>query len=735
MKILSIVLLNCLISISLLAQDASIYGKITDSDTGESILFGNVALFKNDILVTGVQTDFDGNYSIYPIDPGTYKVEVTYVGYTSEVIIGFVAQAGKRNRLDIQLSNEAVSLDCIVVTEYQVPLIEQDNFSQGNIYSSERIRTNSSGGGYAVRKKRKKKNKEKTLTSEQVRSLPTRSINALATTSSGVSVADEGEALNIRSSRSKATDYYLDGVRVSGRQVPIQDIQQIEEYQSGGTPAQFGHNNEFQQNTGEGIIIGSKVKKELTPIKPNSSDMLPSESNTESYAPIIENEFIRPDQEAFSTFSIDVDNASYTNTRRFINSNQMPPRNAVRTEEFVNYFNYDYPLPENDVPFEVYSEVGACPWNDDAQLLHLGLQGENINLTEAPNSNLVFLIDVSGSMSARNKLDLVKPAMKVLIENLRPEDRVAMVVYAGSAGLVLPSTWGYDKKTILKAIDNLKAGGSTAGGAGIKLAYKVAKQNFIEGGNNRVILATDGDFNVGVSSQEGLQKLIEEKRKEGVFLTCLGFGMGNYQDNKLELLANKGNGNYNYIDNLREAKKVFGTELTGTIYTIAKDVKIQIVFNPDYVQSYRLVGYENRLLEKEDFDDDTKDAGELGAGHTVTALYEIIPTEIASQTSQKNWATVKLRYKKPDVEVSQLIEQQIDNQNKSLDLTSENFQFSAAVAGFSLLLRDSKFKGDLTYRKILDLAKKSKGEDELGYRQEFLNMVESVEVLNYSASK
>ncbi len=473
----------------------------------------------------------------------------------------------------------------------------------------------------------------------------------------------------------------------------------------------------------------------------------PAEFNTEEYDRIDENEFLDALSNPLSTFSIDVDTASYSNVRRFINNSQLPPQDAVRIEEFINYFDYDYPPPQDEHPFSIYTELSEAPWNSAHQLAHIGLQGRKIPKEQLPDSNLVFLLDVSGSMNEPNKLPLVKQGFKLLVEQLYEKDKIAIVVYAGAAGLVLPPTPGDNKAVILQAIDNLEAGGSTAGGEGIALAYQMARENFIEGGNNRVILATDGDFNVGPSSDAELVRLIEQKRDEGIFLTILGFGTGNYKDSKMEQLADKGNGNYAYLDNIREAKKVLVSELAGTLLTIAKDVKIQIEFNPAKVKAYRLIGYENRILAKEDFADDTKDAGELGAGHSVTALYEIIPvgadeatrptpelkyqeTDLSAEAEQTNeLMTVKLRYKRPDGDESILMVQPVLDESISLDQASDNFKFSAAVAEFGLLLRDSQFKGEATYGQVLELAKGSKGEDETGYRAEFIRLVETVELL------
>lgn len=465
--------------------------------------------------------------------------------------------------------------------------------------------------------------------------------------------------------------------------------------------------------------------------------------NTEEYDAIHENIFHGALKNPLSTFSIDVDAASYSNMRRFLNNGQLPPKDAVRIEEMINYFNYDYKQPESADPFSINTEISSAPWNSQHKLVHIGLQGRKIPTKNLPSSNLVFLVDVSGSMSSANKLPLLKSAFKLLVDELRPQDNVAIVVYAGAAGLVLPSTDGNNKEAILNALNNLQAGGSTAGGAGIQLAYKVAKDHFKKNGNNRVILATDGDFNVGASSNAEMERLIEEKRNDGIFLTVLGFGMGNYKDSKMETIADKGNGNYAYIDNILEAKKVLVNEFGGTLFTIAKDVKIQVEFNPAKVKAYRLIGYENRALKNEDFNNDKKDAGELGAGHTVTALYEIIPAGVDSKfdpiddlkyqeskispeaIKSKELMTIKLRYKQPDGDQSKLITHALMDSHMAIEKTSDNFRWSAAVAGFGMLLRDSEFKGDLTYDDVIKLAQSAKGSDPEGYRIEFINLVKS----------
>lgn len=478
-------------------------------------------------------------------------------------------------------------------------------------------------------------------------------------------------------------------------------------------------------------------------------DGIKEDFNREGYDKITENRFLKVTDNPLSTFSIDVDAASYSNIRRFLNQGQLPPAGAVRIEEMVNYFTYQYPQPVKNAPFSINTEISDAPWNKDHKLVLIGLQGKKIPTENLPASNLVFLIDVSGSMQDPLKLPLVKASMKMLVDQLREEDKISMVVYAGAAGLVLEPTSGAEKTKIKDAIDKLEAGGSTAGGAGIKLAYKTARENFVKGGNNRVILCTDGDFNVGESSDDAMERLIEQERKSGVFLTVLGYGMGNYQDAKMQKLADKGNGNHAYIDGISEAKKVLVNEFGGTLFTIAKDVKLQVEFNPAKVQGYRLIGYENRMLAKEDFNDDKKDAGELGSGHTVTALYEVIPVGVKSDfllkvdslKYQKNTTplisssqtdeilTVKFRYKAPDGNVSKLIEHPVLDKQVALAKTSDNFRFAAAVAQFGLLLRESEYKSTASYDNVLNLARKAKGYDEEGYRSEFVRLVESARLL------
>ncbi|MBN8626681.1 MAG: VWA domain-containing protein [Planctomycetes bacterium] len=472
------------------------------------------------------------------------------------------------------------------------------------------------------------------------------------------------------------------------------------------------------------------------------------QGNTEQYQTEPENPFVRATDEPLSTFSIDVDTASYSNVRRFLGDNQLPPPSAVRLEEFLNYFTYDYPTPKDDTPFSVTTEAARCPWNAEHTLVRIGLKGREVHRKERPASNLVFLVDVSGSMQDQNKLPLVRESLKMMVGELGDSDRVAIVVYAGSEGLALPPTGGDRKRTILETLDRLESGGSTNGAAGIQLAYQIAADNFIPKGINRVILATDGDFNVGVTSQGELVRLIEEKAKTGVFFSALGYGMGNLKDSTLEQLADKGNGNYAYIDTISEARKVLVEQMSGTLMTIAKDVKIQIEFNPTTVAGYRLLGYENRMLAAQDFNDDKKDAGEIGAGHTVTALYELIPAGKAAKKETKKLPevdplkyqsapvvppqsaelaqellTLKLRYKEPDGDKSKLIETPVNNEVVDYGKASNDFKFSSAVAGFGMLLRHSKYHGSATFDAVIELAEAGIGRDVGDYRKEFVELV------------
>ena len=548
-----------------------------------------------------------------------------------------------------------------------------------------------------------------------------------------------------------AVGYQVEEVKIKGRTtinvILKAGVQKLEEVIVMG----YGSKRklDYKSSNPSAVLQGSVAGIQMQNGQGYNGDNEYDDFNTEGYDHINENKFLKVSDNPLSTFSIDVDAASYSNVRRFLNQGQLPPAGAVRIEEMINYFHYEYPQPKSDQPFSINTEISDAPWNKEHKLVLIGLQGKKIPTENLPASNLVFLIDVSGSMQGPNRLPLVKSSMKMLVDQLREQDKVSIVVYAGAAGLVLKPTSGDEKTAIKDAIDNLEAGGSTAGGAGIKLAYKTANEYFVKGGNNRVILCTDGDFNIGESSDDAMERLIENERKSGVFLTVLGYGMGNYKDNKMQKLADKGNGNHAYIDGISEAKKVLVNEFGGTLFTIAKDVKLQIEFNPSKVQGYRLIGYENRMLAKEDFNDDKKDAGELGSGHTVTALYEVIPAGVKSdflktldplkyQNNDKPFSktshtdeimTVKFRYKAPDGDVSKLIEHPLKDDQLSISKTSDNFRFAASVAEFGMLLRNSEFKANASYDNIIKTAKKAKGNDDEGYRSEFIRLVESAQLL------
>jgi Ca-activated chloride channel homolog len=623
-----------------------ITGKVSDSSNNEPLIGAAITLFQGQkALKVGATTDVDGNYSIN-IPAEATDLEANYVGYTKQRIT-----LGTAKIIDFVLKPSQNVLSEIVVREYKVPLIRQDNTTSGSIRTTERRL------GFAKKSK------------------------------------DARGAVGKISNKS---------------------------YVPNSKPSSTWKREEKEDDK--------------------------RRSEGEGYSPLEENAFKNVSHDPLSTFSIDVDRASYSNVRSYIMGNQMPPKDAVRTEELINYFDYEYPQPKGDDPLAIFTEVCESPFNKGLQLLHIGMQSKALPVEDLPASNLVFLIDVSGSMEDENKLPLLRSAFKLLTENLRAKDKVSIVVYAGNSGLVLSPTAGTDKKTIVEALDKLHAGGSTAGGEGIELAYKTAMENFIKGGNNRVILATDGDFNVGVNNLSDLKNLIEEKRKTGVFLSVLGFGMGNYKDNNLEMLANKGNGNYAYIDNLLEAKKTLVKEFGSTLFTVAKDVKLQLEFNPAFVKGYRLLGYENRLLNNEDFKDDTKDAGELGSGHVVTAIYEIIPTSLEKsdylqeadmlkyqKATPKNASnellTVKIRYKKPDENKSKEMQYVVENKVIPFEKTSENLKLSASVAEFSLLLRDSKYKGSASFEHIIKTTKLTLNNDKEGYRHDFLQMVKTAELL------
>ena len=466
-----------------------------------------------------------------------------------------------------------------------------------------------------------------------------------------------------------------------------------------------------------------------------------AEFNTEAYDALPENRFVNAIDEPRSTFAIDVDTAAYSNIRRMLQAGKLPPKGAVRLEELVNYFPYAYPEPKGEHPLDVFVQAAACPWQADHQLVRVAMKGKSVSAQEREAANLVFLVDVSGSMQSDNKLPLVQQSLKLLVKELKEEDRVAIVLYAGSSGCALPSTSANNATAILAAIEEMQAGGSTNGAAGIQLAYKIAEENFVENGINRVILCTDGDFNVGVTSRSDLVDLITEKAKHDVFLTVLGFGIGNLKDSTMEQLADRGNGNYAYIDSLLEARKVLAQQLGSTLNTIAKDVKIQVDFNPNLVGSYRLLGYENRVMANSEFRDDARDAGELGAGHTVTAFYEVVPAAqlgksnvrasefVTTHSSQdrETMLTVNLRYKQPTAKNATEFQKRL--MASEVDDVDADFQFATAVLGYGLLLRHSEFKGALSWDWVLETARSHQSQDRFGLRKEFVSLVKKAKRL------
>jgi Ca-activated chloride channel family protein len=640
-----------LLPVSAQTNTSQIRGKVIDISNSDPIYSAYIHLSKSGIKVETVLSDIDGNYYFKELDTGDYEIVATAIilGYDSLKLSGIQLKSGQTQIVDIKMDKKgsgSTKTCVVIVRSYKAPLLKADGNSR--TYSSASL-TKMSNKSYSNKRKKKK-------------------------------VAG---AISFRGSRTDATAYYVDGVRVIG---------------------------EYSR-----------------------------------YDKIEENKFNNTNSSSISTFSIDVDVASYSNVRGSINRHQKPVRDAVRIEELINYFKYDLPNPTGQTPFSVTTQLGTCPWNKKHHLVQIAMKGKDIMKDSLPPNNLVFLIDVSGSMQGADRLILLKKGMKLLVNELREEDNISIVVYAGAAGVVLPKTNGMNKEKILSAIDDLEAGGSTAGGAGIKLAYKIAQRNFLKKGKNRIILATDGDFNIGVSGDGALVKLIEEKRESGVYLSVLGFGYGNFQSSKMEKLADKGNGNFAFIDNILEAKKVLVTEMGGTLLAIAKDVKIQVEFNPNHVSNYRLIGYENRMLENKDFKDDKKDAGELGSGHTIVALYEIIPNGVEiddsmqlryKKTKAKQTDTefdeelmfVKLRYKLPNKSKSILLSTPVllDSMNK----VNQDFYHAAAVAQFGMLLRSSKYcKG--TYGEVINLANKGLVYDPGNYRKSFISMVETVQLMGW----
>lgn len=670
------------------ANAQEILGTVTDKKK-EPITNASVSVKQGGILKGGTLTDIDGKYSIKPLDPGYYDVTVSYLGYQTTTITRVVVTANEKTGLNFTLDQDSddgsKSLKCVVIKSYKKPLVD-------------RYKTNT------------------ILTAEEIKTKPTTQTVDLVALTPGIYQSQRGGPVNSDGGRATANLYVIDGVQVQGATGIDMAQGATQQLYSSGIPANY-----------------SDATSAAKPVYLNPSD--------ESYKKVQHNDFMTVKSTPMSTMSVDVDRASYTNIRRFLNDNQKPPADAVRVEEMVNYFDYEYAQPKGDDPVAFTTQLTECPWNKQHKLLHIGLQAKTINSASLPASNLVFLIDVSGSMMEADKLPLVQQGLNMLVDQLRGQDRISLVVYAGNAGLVLPATAGNKKADIKNAINALVAGGSTAGGAGIQLAYKIAANNFIKGGNNRVILCTDGDFNVGVSSNNELEALITKKRETGIFLTCLGFGIGNYKDDRMEMLADKGNGNYNYIDNLQEANKTLVHEFGGTIFTVAKDVKCQIEFNPSLVEGYKLIGYENRLLNTEDFKDDKKDAGDMGSGHTVTIMYEIIPNigencdvrpvnELKYQAAtpaaplySSELATIKLRYKKPDDSVSKEMSHIINNSMVAFADASDNARYAASVAMFGLILRADNSKGTAAYDEVLKIAAGCNEKDE--YRREFAALVKA----------
>ncbi|WP_304144400.1 von Willebrand factor type A domain-containing protein [Mesoflavibacter zeaxanthinifaciens] len=662
----------------------------------------------------GIQTDFDGNYSI-TAQVGDILV-FSYVGYnTKEVTVG----SSKTINVSMVPDN---NLDEVVVVGYGTT---RHRVKKERIKNASQLVSN---------KQQEHCNVTQALTGQ---------VAGVAITNSS---DQPGNTTNIRIRGYSSINgnrkplYVIDGIPVTSNEVNNLNVANIK---STTILKDANATSIYGSRGANGVIIIStknSTKHKKTTYKTDQKSLLQQQKHlNESYTKIHENKFKTVSTSPLSTFSIDVDKAGYSNVRRLINNGQFVPANAVKIEEMVNYFNYNYPQPKDEHPFSIHTEVAKTPWNQDTKLIKIGLQGKIYENENLPAANLTFLIDVSGSMGSPNKLGLLKQAFKLLVNQLREKDKVSIVVYAGAAGVVLKPTSGKHKNKIIKALDNLQSGGSTAGGAGIQLAYKLAQENFNKKGNNRVILATDGDFNVGASSDQDMEDLITEKRKSGVFLSVLGFGYGNYKDSKLETLADKGNGNHAYIDTMQEARRIFESEFGGTLFTIAKDVKLQVEFNPNKVQAYRLIGYENRLLADEDFIDDTKDAGELGAGHTVTALYEVIPVGVKSEfikdeidlkyTDKKtnnNYSdelfTVKFRYKKPDEDTSiEMVHVQKDEVTEA----SENMNFASAVALFGMQLRQSQFYNNASQDLVIQLAEKGRGEDKNGYRAEFIRLAKT----------
>ncbi|WP_339873807.1 YfbK domain-containing protein [Olleya marilimosa] len=695
--------------VQLHAQQKTVSGVITDQD-GIPLPSATVLQMGT---ANGTTSDFDGNYSISVNVKDV--LEFSYLGYKSKQVV--VTDA---NTINVVLQENG-SLDEVSITMLGISRSQDEVKKSVTTIQSEEI----------------------------IKASNPNVVNGLAGKVSGLKIKTKNNGVNqttrivLRGNRSlSGTNEAL--IVIDGKISSAEKLVNLAPKKIASTHVVRGAEGSalYGSQGANGVIIvttvdGNKDNAKISKLVQTNKELQHKFLN-ESYTKIHENKFKIAAATPLSTFSIDVDKAGYSNVRRMINNGQLIPANAVKIEEMVNYFDYNYPQPTDEHPFSINTEVVKTPWHKDTKLVKIGLQGKIYDNENLPAANLTFLIDVSGSMGNQNKLPLLKEAFKLLVNQLRPQDNVAIVVYAGAAGVVLKPTSGKHKTKIIEALDQLNAGGSTAGGQGIELAYKLAQENFNKKGNNRVILATDGDFNVGASSNDAMEKLIVKKRESGVFLSVLGFGYGNYKDDKLEILADKGNGNHAYIDTMQEARRIFETEFGGTLFTIAKDVKIQVEFNPNHVQAYRLIGYENRLLTNEDFVNDAIDAGELGTGHTVTALYEVLPVGIESEYAKdtidlkytKNKAetnqyndelfTVKFRYKKPDEDKS--IEM-IHVQKNEITEATEDMNFASAVALFGMQLRESQFYNNTNTQDVIALANKGRGEDKSGYRAEFVRLI------------
>ena len=698
----------------LLAQNAAVAKHITTQtsvphkvsglvkDTTGTVVPGAVIKLKAGVDSMLVATDLNGAFAFLTVKATNFSLTVTSLGY--RVYIKKFNNIGKDFVVDpIVLKSAGTSLKAVTV-----------NGKPGTVYKADTVAYRA--GNYKVK--------------------PNPTLDGLLKQMEGYEVGKDGSVTHQGQAVTK--------VIVNGK-----------EYRGAGAAQAI-------QNLPADILEKAQViddygdQAAMTGIKSGNPQKILNITTTadvkdESYKTITEKGFQKPLENPLSTFSVDVDAASYSNIRRFINGGQLPPPDAVRIEEMINYFSYHLPEPKDDKPVAILTELSSAPWNPQHQLLRVSLKAKTVSTEKLPASNLVFLIDVSGSMDEPNKLPLVKSSLKMLVEQLRAQDKVAIVVYAGNAGLVLPATNGDQKNKIDSAIDNLSAGGSTAGGAGLQLAYKIAKANFKPKGNNRIILSTDGDFNVGASSDESMEQLITNERESGVAISIMGFGMGNYKDSKMETMADKGNGNYAYIDNITEAHKALVDEFGGTMFTVAKDVKLQLEFNPAKVQAYRLIGYDDRLLADADFNNDKKDAGDMGTGHNVTAFYEIIPAglkdefgadvdELKYQKMDKvvvpslsnEVLTVKFRYKDPGTDVSKLSEAVVVDKPIAFDKTSTDFKFAASVTEVGMLLRGSEFKQKASFDQAIGIAKTAKDDDAQGYRSEFIRLAESAKLLSKS---